>query len=85
MLVSVKGLFHTYALIIHMLKAGLDGTLHIWSTSGTYARPSSTIENAHTKGTETGSVVFSHDCHTLLSRGGDGTVKCESIIYSPIY
>ncbi|KAF9513687.1 hypothetical protein BS47DRAFT_1362247 [Hydnum rufescens UP504] len=55
--------------------AGLDGTLHLWSTSGTYARPSSTIEGAHGKGTETGSLLFSHDGHSLLSRGGDGTVK----------
>ena len=34
-----------------------------------------TIEGAHVKNTETGSVVFSVDGHTLLTRGGDDTVK----------
>lgn len=64
-------------LIIYFALAGLDGTIHLWSTSGTYARPSSTVEGAHMKGAETGSLVFSHDGHTLVSRGGDGTVKRE--------
>ena len=36
-----------------------------------------TIENAHTKGTETGSLVFSVDKQTVLTRGGDDTVKRE--------
>lgn len=36
-----------------------------------------TIENAHVKGTETGSLVFSVDRQTVLTRGGDDTVKCE--------
>lgn len=34
-----------------------------------------TIENAHVKGTETGSLVFSIDGRTVLTRGGDDTVK----------
>ena len=34
-----------------------------------------TIENAHMKGTETGSLVFSVDKQTVLTRGGDDTVK----------
>ena len=34
-----------------------------------------TIEGAHTKGTETGSLVFSVDGRTVLTRGGDNTVK----------
>jgi predicted TIM-barrel enzyme len=36
-----------------------------------------TIENAHIKGTETGSLVFSVDRQTVLTRGGDDTVKCK--------
>ena len=34
-----------------------------------------TIEGAHTKGTEVGSLVFSVDGRTILTRGGDDTVK----------
>jgi len=58
------------------LLACLDGTLHIWSTSSNFVRPAHTAENAHTKGTETGSVVFSVDGKTIISRGNDDTVKC---------
>ena len=39
-----------------------------------------TIENAHTKGTETGSLVFSVDKQTVLTRGGDDTVKRAYLI-----
>jgi len=42
-----------------------------------------TIENAHVKGTETGSVVFSVDRQTVLTRGGDDTVKCASLSHHP--
>jgi len=35
-----------------------------------------TIEGAHTKGTEAGSLVFSVDGRTVLTRGGDDSVKC---------
>jgi hypothetical protein len=34
-----------------------------------------TIEGAHTKGTDVGSLVFSVDGRTVLTRGGDDTVK----------
>jgi len=33
------------------------------------------MEAAHAKNTETGSVVFSVDGRTVLTRGGDDTVK----------
>jgi hypothetical protein len=36
-----------------------------------------TVEGAHAKGTETGSIVFSVDGRTILTRGGDDTVKRE--------
>ncbi|KIJ45504.1 hypothetical protein M422DRAFT_59720 [Sphaerobolus stellatus SS14] len=55
--------------------ACLDGALHLWNTSSNFVRPNSSIEGAHTKHTETGSVVFSIDGRTLLTRGGDDTVK----------
>ncbi|KAF8587351.1 transcription factor [Ramaria rubella] len=55
--------------------ACLDGALHLWNTSSNFVRPNSTVEGAHVKNTDTGSVVFSIDGRTLLTRGGDDTVK----------
>lgn len=53
----------------------MDGALHMWQANSNFVRPNMTIEGAHTKGTETGSLVFSIDGRTLLTRGGDDTVK----------
>ncbi|TCD70036.1 hypothetical protein EIP91_005017, partial [Steccherinum ochraceum] len=53
----------------------VDGALHMWQTKSNFVRPSLTIEGAHAKGTETGSLVFSVDGRTVLTRGGDDTVK----------
>lgn len=39
-----------------------------------------TVDGAHVKNTETGSVVFSVDGHTVLTRGGDDTVKRTSCL-----
>lgn len=44
-----------------------------------------TIEGAHTKGTETGSMIFSVDGRTILTRGGDDTVKRKSFMVQPGY
>ncbi|KAI5123581.1 hypothetical protein M0805_003399 [Coniferiporia weirii] len=52
-----------------------DGAMHMWKTNSNFVRPDLSIEGAHTKGTETGSIVFSLDGRTVLSRGGDDTVK----------
>lgn len=57
--------------------ACLDGALHMWNANSNFVRPNMTIEGAHTKGTETGSLVFSVDGRTVLTRGGDDTVKRE--------
>ena len=57
--------------------ACLDGALHMWQANSNFVRPNMTIEGAHTKGTETGSIVFSVDGRTVLTRGGDDTVKRE--------
>jgi len=57
------------------LTACLDGALHMWQTNSNFVRPNMTIENAHMKGTESGSLVFSVDKQTVLTRGGDDTVK----------
>ncbi|TBU35041.1 transcription factor [Dichomitus squalens] len=55
--------------------ACFDGALHMWQTKSNFVRPSMTIEGAHAKGSETGSLVFSVDGRTVLTRGGDDTVK----------
>lgn len=57
------------------LIACIDGTLNVWSTTSNFVRPSQSVEGAHVKGTQTGSVVFSVDGRTILTRGGDDTVK----------
>lgn len=51
----------------------------MWQTKSNFVRPNMTIEGAHTKGTETGSMVFSVDGRTVLTRGGDDTVKRKSL------
>lgn len=55
--------------------ACLDGTLHLWKTNSNFVRPDITTQYAHEKGTETGSLAFSVDGNTILTRGGDHTVK----------
>ncbi|KAG1777439.1 hypothetical protein EV702DRAFT_1179538 [Suillus placidus] len=55
--------------------ACLDGALHMWQASSNFVRPNMTIEGAHMKGTDVGSLVFSVDGRTVLTRGGDDTVK----------
>ncbi|GAA5799309.1 hypothetical protein HPULCUR_004720 [Helicostylum pulchrum] len=52
-----------------------DGTIQVWDTKGNHLRPAIPIPDAHQKGTETSSIVFSRDGRTLVSRGGDDTVK----------
>ncbi|TRM61440.1 transcription factor [Schizophyllum amplum] len=55
--------------------ACLDGAIHMWNTSSNFVRPNMTIEGAHTKGSETGSLSFSVDGRTVLTRAMDDTVK----------
>lgn len=49
----------------------------MWQTKSNFVRPNMTIEGAHAKNTETGSMVFSVDGRTVMTRGGDDTVKRE--------
>ena len=69
-------------LINRIIPACLDGALHMWQTKSNFVRPSMTVESAHTKGSETGSLVFSVDGKTVLTRGGDDTVKRTSLFGS---
>jgi hypothetical protein len=82
-LLSLLKNIHPCSHVSYSPSACLDGALHMWRTSSNFVRPSMTIENAHVKGTETGSVVFSVDRQTVLTRGGDDTVKCASLSYYP--
>lgn len=59
----------------HVHPACFDGALHMWQANSNFVRPSMTIEGAHAKGVETASIVFSVDGRTVLTRGGDDTVK----------
>ncbi|TEB39308.1 transcription factor [Coprinellus micaceus] len=49
-----------------------DGAIHLWQTKSNFVRPHRSIEGAHVKGTETGTLAFSLDGHTLMTRGGPG-------------
>ena len=53
--------------------------MHLWSTSSNFVRPNASCENAHTKGTETGSIQFDLNGNYIATRGGDGTVKSVSV------
>lgn len=59
-----------------------DGAVHVWKTGSNFVRPEMTVENAHAKGSETGSLVFSVDGRTILTRGGGGddTVKRACVL-----
>ncbi|XP_064384798.1 WD repeat-containing protein 70-like isoform X2 [Halichondria panicea] len=52
-----------------------DGSIQIWKNSSPFTRSQFQHFTAHTAGSETCSLCFSHDNHTLISRGGDNTLK----------
>lgn len=54
------------------LPACTDGAVHLWQTHSNFVRPHRTVEGAHAKGSETGSLTFSLDGHTVMTRGGPG-------------
>ena len=74
---------YDHGLDLNDLVACADGAIHMWQASSNFVRPNITVEGGHSKGTETGSMVFSVDGRTLLTRGGDDTVKrtlvCQSV------
>ncbi len=77
------GKYHAMCTMLKLifLSACTDGALHMWQTKSNFVRPSMTIEGAHAKGSEIGSLVFSVDGRTVMTRGGDDTVKCKSRVY----
>lgn len=71
----------------YIAAACYDGAVHLWSTSSNFVRPNMSMEGAHGKATETGSLALSLDGRTLLTRGGDDTVKTWDIraFKKPLY
>jgi WD40 repeat protein len=59
----------------HLAATGIDGSLQIYRTSGSFNRPELVCWNAHQPGTETSSVKYSMDGDTIVTRGGDDTLK----------
>ncbi|KAL1922023.1 uncharacterized protein VTP21DRAFT_10665 [Calcarisporiella thermophila] len=58
--------------------ASTDGGICLWPVNGPYLRPSHEVE-AHMVGTETSSILFSKNNYTMVTRGGDDTVKVFDI------
>ncbi|KAK9728598.1 hypothetical protein K7432_000946 [Basidiobolus ranarum] len=59
--------------------AAQDGSLNLWSTNSSFSRPTHSLLQAHMQGSETSSIIFSNDNHTVVTRGGDDTVKIWDI------
>ena len=58
-----------------LVAAALDGSLVMWNGEGPYTRPSAEIRNAHQRDTWTGGLDISSDGRTVVTRGGDDTIK----------
>jgi len=58
-----------------LVGAAYDGSLAMWSGEGPYNRPAGEIRDAHTKDTWTSGLDISADGRTVITRGGDDTIK----------
>ncbi|KAI4224502.1 MAG: hypothetical protein L6R40_008441 [Gallowayella cf. fulva] len=58
-----------------LVSAALDGSLVMWNGEGPYNRPTAEIRDAHQKDTWTGGLDISSDGRTVVTRGGDDTIK----------
>ena len=58
-----------------LVSAALDGSLVMWSGNGPYTRPAAEIRDAHTRDTWTGGIDISADGRSVVTRGGDDTIK----------
>ncbi|KAL8835516.1 MAG: hypothetical protein Q9176_006865 [Flavoplaca citrina] len=58
-----------------LVAAALDGSLVMWNGEGPYNRPSAEIRDAHQRDTWTGGLDISSDGRTVVTRGGDDTIK----------
>ncbi|KAL8854132.1 MAG: hypothetical protein Q9221_001054 [Calogaya cf. arnoldii] len=58
-----------------LIAAALDGSLVMWNGEGPYNRPTAEIRDAHQRDTWTGGLDISSDGRTVVTRGGDDTIK----------
>lgn len=58
-----------------LVGAALDGSIVMWSGEGPHTRPAAEIRDAHKRGTWTGGIDVSADGRTVVTRGGDDTIK----------
>ena len=58
-----------------LVATALDGSLVMYDGDGNYSRPSAEIRDAHMKDTWTGGIDISSDGRTVVTRGGDNTIK----------
>ena len=58
-----------------LVAAALDGSLVMWDGDGPFARPAAEIREAHKRDTWTGGIDVSSDGRTVVTRGGDDTIK----------
>lgn len=58
-----------------IVATGQDGAMYMWATNGNYARPSATVQGAHTASQSATSLAASSDGYTLASRGADDSLK----------
>jgi WD40 repeat protein len=66
---------HEVRPIVNISTASNDGSLQQWAADGPYNRPTGRISQAHMMGSETSSIEISRDYHTIITRGGDDTLK----------
>ena len=58
-----------------LVAAALDGSLIMWDGDGPFVRPAAEIREAHTRDAWTGGIDVSTDGRTVVTRGGDDTIK----------
>lgn len=58
-----------------LVGAALDGSIVMWNGEGPHTRPAAEIRDAHKRDTWTGGIDISADGRTVVTRGGDDTIK----------
>ena len=58
-----------------LVSTALDGSLVMWSGEGPHARPAGEVRDAHASGTWTSGIDVSRDGRTIVTKGGDDTIK----------